>query len=228
MRVIQVVNHSTVVTKSALADVTKALQLQLERDFSPVWGSYVALALVESYDQTKESMLILDDATQADALGYHALVKKTRTPVGFVFARTSAEDGVLWSVPYSHEVHEQAVDPFCAAAWVGVWESYHAAIALETDDAVEMDTYDVLGFPMSNFVFPGWFDVTQATPGPLDQMGKVSKPCEIRPGGYMSVTMNLQSWSEYTHEKSPRSLYRSNPAHRMYSRSSRRRWLATI
>jgi hypothetical protein len=223
MRVIQVVNHSTVVSAKQLADATKALQLQLDRDFSPVWGVSVGLAITNTYDPTREAVLILDDATQADALGYHALVARSAIPVGFVFARTAEQDGTVWTVPYSHETHEQSVDPFCASAWIGTWEGKPAAIALETDDAVEQESYDVLGVPLSNFVHPSWFDESGKVHGSLDQMGVCTKPCQLMPYGYMDVTADLRLWSSYSHAGRPPSMYRANLTQQLYTRSSRRR-----
>jgi hypothetical protein len=139
-------------------------------------------------------MYWLPDADTAGALGYHDVDPHGR-PYGRVFTRYNGRpwpalqptrDGVTISNISSHEAVEIQADPSCvlvATAPNGdVW-------ALEDADPVESFVYDIMcpdgaRVSVSDFVTGAFFG---HGPGPLDAMGKASKPFTIASGGYAII-----------------------------------------
>ena len=71
---IAVINASTVLTDAQVQPAVSALQIQVHRDFAPVWGVDADLTFVPSGSQPAPGMWwlsILDTSDQAGALGYH-------------------------------------------------------------------------------------------------------------------------------------------------------------
>src|SRR5580693_7852945 len=59
----------------------------------------------------------------------------------------------------------------------GTWYAY------ETADAVEREAFDVNGIPMSNFVYPSWFEAFHKPKSTkFDYMGKCTRPFQILKG----------------------------------------------
>jgi hypothetical protein len=68
--------------------------------------------------------------------------------------------------------------------------------AYESADPVEALSFKVQGIPMSDFVYPAYFeDFHKPNSIRLDQMGKVTKPFQILSGGYQIVFKNGK-WSQ--------------------------------
>lgn len=222
MRTIQIVNKSSIVQTDCLTAALAAAQQQIDHDFAPFWGRAAQLVAAEVYDQTKESVILMDDTDQADALGYHELVQGSEVPVGFVFVKTAQDNGTPWTSVFSHEVLEQLEDPFADRAKIGSWGQRNAAIADEVCDAVENDGYQVDGVSLSNFVMPAWFDSTAKQGTQVDFLGVLNSPCTLRPGGFISVTYNLRAWKEVVASAGRKNAYRTCPKVAMYSRKSRR------
>ena len=61
----------------------------------------------------------------------------------------------------------------------------------ESADPVEEVTFRVNRIPMTNFVYPTFFEAFHK-PGSVrfDHVGKIRKPFQIHPGGYMGVYKN--------------------------------------
>src|SRR5204863_164959 len=63
--------------------------------------------------------------------------------------------------------------------------------AYETADAVEEVEFTIRGIPMSDFVYPAWFEgFRKPNSAQFDYGRKVKRPFQILPGGYMSVFKN--------------------------------------
>src|SRR5207244_1673377 len=109
---IDVVNRTTHVTDGELAAVVAALQVQADRDFSPLWNISLKLNLVArgAANPTHWWLGCFDTADMAGALGYHD-VTVSGLPLGKVFVETTKQNGGLWSVTASHELLEMAADP---------------------------------------------------------------------------------------------------------------------
>jgi hypothetical protein len=161
-----------------------ALQSFLEKHFVPVWGTPAKIVPSSDFVKGAWAMVFLDTADVQGALGYHDL-----TPDGFpfskVFVKTTRDDGQKVSVTACHELCEMLVDPainLCASG------PKDAIYAYEACDAVEELEFPVDGIPMSDFVYPSFFEGFRK-PGStrFDHLKKVKRPFEILKGGYMPV-----------------------------------------
>lgn len=186
--VISCLNLATVPLGVDFDKLIAALQLYVDEHFLPVWGT--PCKLVKSAAKIPAGnwgIVFTDTADAAGALGYHDL-----TPDGFplskVFVKTTIDDDELVSVTASHELAEMLVDP---GIQMGAYGPANTWYAYETADAVERDSFLVNKIPLSNFVYPAWFESFHK-PGAtkFDHMHSCRRPFEITPGGYMPVFVN--------------------------------------
>ena len=164
-----------------------ALQRFVDDHFVPVWGTPARLVKTTGFRKGAWALAFLDRADVANALGYHDLTPDG-LPLSKVFVKTTIDDGQLVSVTASHELAEMLVDPAINLSAVGPGNLIYA---YETGDAVEEVTFRVDGVPMTDFVYPAWFEGFRK-PGSVrfDHLRKVKRPFQILPGGYMSVFKN--------------------------------------
>lgn len=205
---IALVNEATAdpgVTMTALA---AALTTQVHRDFSPAWGLPPVIVAPQKFVPAGWwGLVLLDDADQAGALGYHDLTPDD-LPVGKVFVRTTLDDGQVVSVTASHELLEMLIDPgiqMCAQSQDGT--SFYA---YEVCDAVEDVSYAINGVEVSDFVFPAWFEGFRKKGGvKFSFRGSVGEPFALTKGGYISVYRD-GSWGQTFGSEAARA--RFNPA----------------
>ena len=162
-----------------------AMQAYVDNFIAPVWGT--PAKLIKSTNPVKGAwaMAFLDNADVQGALAYHDL-----TPDGFpiskVFVRTTLQNHDLVSVSASHELVEALGDPAINMMTTGPNSRF--MYAYELADPVENLSFPVNGIPMSDFVYPSYFeDFRKAGSVKFDQMGKVSRPFQILSGGYQIV-----------------------------------------
>jgi hypothetical protein len=224
VRIILIVNQSTVVTAAELAAAVAAIQSQIDNEFGTAYGASATLT-IGSDNTAVERIYIMDDTTQADALGYHQLTNDV--PVGFCFAKTCIDVGDNWQSCLDHEVLEQIMDPGCTLGAVTMVDGKVASLDYEVCDAVENDEYMGIGdVPLSNFVLPAWFE-----PAPTglkydyDFLGKLTAPATLDTGGYFGYTISLKLWKEVTgklqpeHQKTPGKYDRRMRRHRKRARA---------
>lgn len=200
-------NLSSVLTDSVVKLAVAAMQIQLDRDWLPQWGTSANLIFysrTQSIPNNYWPVYIQDTSDQKGALGYHTETNTGR-PFGRVFAKTAAQYGYSWTVTLSHEILEMMADPFVNLTVFKQTSSKTGKLyAFEVCDAVEADVYGykINGILVSNFVFPSWFDSNQLAPTTkYDQLNRVRAPFQILPGGYMpvfSITGN-SGWIMVTH-----------------------------
>lgn len=194
---IDVVNESTVISDTDVAAIVAALQHQVAYDFRPHWNSGGRLVHARQVGKASWGLVILDDADQAGALGYHDLTA-TGLPLGKVFARTTQQDGGSVSVTTSHELLEMLADPWIDAAVQVAGRTFYA---LEVCDACEADQYSYLvnGIEVSDFVLPTWFRAEGLAP--YDLRGRITQPLELLPGGYIGAWTPSAGWTQKTADK---------------------------
>ena len=198
MTTLAIMNRSSDLTDSQARRMTEACRIQIRDHVAPAYQS--SPWPVRFFDRKKAVpddallLVILDNDTQADALGYHSETPKGRR-YGRVFTRPVLEDGGSVSqdehsvsVILSHEVCEAFVDPdinLWAEGKPGIMWSY------EICDPVQRDAYPIAvqGEPVyvSNFVHPTWFDRQNPKKTRFDHMGKLKKPFKMTPGGYAVI-----------------------------------------
>ena len=243
---ISVVNHSTLFPAADLAPLVAALQIQVSRDFYPVWGVDAHLDAVPPGANPPPGYWVLgifDDADQAGALGYHD-VTPDGLPIGKVFVRLTLAQGSAVSSTASHELCEMLVDPdvnLCAEVdnARGVPIRFYA---YEVCDAPEADAYNYMiaingvNIAVSDFVYPSWFESFR-TIGPFDFGNHITRPFQILPGGYIGYldVGHTRGWQQLTAHsasaktsKKAQALARPHPGSRRARRAMPREdWLVS-
>jgi hypothetical protein len=185
-----------------------AVQKQLTRDFTPIWGlpatldTFADLSSVPSdyhlvvvFSDAQELVGRLDAAVGAEyaaqlvddferdrLTGLH-LNAFTRQP----FALVEASDA--WSVTISHEVLEMVADPYgnrLIAAANPLDPAERVKYLLEVCDPCQAVWYPVNGVPVSDFYTPRYFDPVEPDAVRYSFTGALTKPLEILDGGYVS------------------------------------------
>lgn len=200
---ISVINKATVPLGVDFAKLVAALQSYVATCVVPVWGTPAVLSIAKDFVAGTWALLLLDDPDVANAYGYHDM-----TPDGFplskVFVKTCLQYGELVSVTASHEVTEMLVDPainLCAQAPNGVIYAY------ESVDPCEALSFAVNGIPMSDFVFPSWFEGFRAPKSTqFDYMKRVTAPFQLLPGGY-AIVFKRGRWTQLYGSKEKRSAF---------------------
>ena len=171
-----------------LGALVAAMQLYVNQHVAPVWGTPAKLVKSTGFIKDAWAVVFLDDADQPGALAYHDLTPDG-LPLSKVFVRTTINNGDLVSVSTSHELVEMLVDPAINIMTTG--PDSKATYAYETADPVEALTFKVNDIPMSDFVYPAYFEIFRK-PGSVkfDHLNKVNKPFQILSGGYQIVFKN--------------------------------------
>jgi len=207
------------------ADIVKyaaAQQRQFNEQFAlpppMAWGApvqYVRASLPADVKPEERVIGLFEHPDQPGALGYHDTTP-TGMPVGHVFPKLSAQDGVPWTVTASHEATELQADPLLNACFQR--QSDGAVLAGEVADAVEQDQYNIDGVPLSNWCRPTWFSPPQNTAGvSYDWLNLCKEAYEVRAGGYSQTWDPSSGWTQTTAQKRA---YRAAP--RTTSRAARR------
>jgi len=176
-----------------LDDLIVAMQLYVSRYVAPVWGTPEKLVKSTGFRKGAWAMVFLDNADAPGALAYHELTPDG-LPISKVFVKTTLANGDLVSVSASHELVEMLVDPAINLMTTG--PDPKTIYAYESADPVEALSFKVNGIPMSDFVYPAYFEVFHK-PGSVkfDQLNKVGRPFQILRGGYQIVFKNGR-WSQ--------------------------------
>ena len=161
------------------------MQAYIDKYVAPVWGTPATLVKTTGFKKGMWAMVFLDNADQPGALAYHDL-----TPDGFplskIFVKTTLENNDLVSVSASHELVEMLVDPAINMMTTG--PDSKTMYAYESADPVEALSFKVNKIPMSDFVYPAYFEIfRKAGSVKFDHMHKVKKPFEILKGGYQII-----------------------------------------
>lgn len=194
--------------ESALADsdivtMCAAIQKQITLHIAPAWDAktckvkaYKKTAKIPSYAWVVN---VLDDATQAGALGYHS--QDNDVIDAFIFSKTVLDNkGVVLYDPsnpqnvsvssvLSHEVAEMFADRFANT----YCDFGSVSWAQELCDPVEGNSYVInvngINVSVSDFVFPSFFnpEATAALNMPFNYMKTLKTPFTLDKGGYAIV-----------------------------------------
>ncbi len=202
---IALLNKSSRYSKNGklLTQMASAVNQQLTKHVSPVWNingwSCVYFNNEKDVPEGSYRLWILDDADQADALGYHDQ-DIDGVPYGRVFVNPIINSGGTdysttnsVSVTISHEACEMMCDPE-----VNCWRhmSDGTLTCQEICDAVEGDAYPILisgkKIYVSNFLFPAWFDYAPQRGSKFDYMKKLKSNFTMTKNGYMIIIRDGQ------------------------------------
>lgn len=204
--IISIINHTDgQVTDEELQKVIRAINRQIKEDYEPHWSLSATLRLegrsteepdtVQVADMRGDAIIYLwNEADVDDALGYH-FQNNRGIPFGFVFTSLAHEIGEPWSVTLSHEALELLGDPETNLLAMGPHPSEDRDVFhwYEMCDAVQTESYEIDGVPVSNFVLPLYFTGTRETdePGARNDFlgrshgGQTLMSFGINPGGYV-------------------------------------------
>ncbi len=187
---IVIINHATVVSPEKFATMVAACADQLRGEFSAAWDlvpcDVEILAHAQKPDPNAYQMVVTDTSDQPGALGYHDTDEQGK-PRGFVFAKTTMDDGEEVSVTLSHELMEMRLDPLCAT-WVmaadGKMRAYEACDAVEDTSYAKQVGDETVN--VSNFLLPSYFAGTRVAGMATDYLDKLKgAPAPARTsGGY--------------------------------------------
>ncbi|MGH8280398.1 MAG: hypothetical protein ACRETQ_12680 [Gammaproteobacteria bacterium] len=167
-----------------------ALQEYVDHYVAPVWGTPAKLVKTRGFRRGFWALGFIDSAAAGDGdlLGVHDVTPQG-LPYSRVFVRPTLANGERVSVTASHELVEMLVDPAMNLLTTG--PDPKAVYAYETADPVEELWFKVCGIPMSNFVYPSYFEEFHK-PGTVrfDHMRKIRRPFQVLSGGYQQVFKN--------------------------------------
>ena len=210
---IAVVNKSTMLHDVDIKHVVDAIQIQVDRDFEPVWDLGANLIFV-SIDQIIPEgawvVYLLDNSDQQGALGYHDITNNG-LPLAKVFAGDDMKYNLSWSVTLSHEILEMILDPWINyTVFVQQTNTTGVLFSLEVADACEDDSfgYKINDVLVSDFVYPSWFmhDAIQEGKTQFSHMKSIANPFEIAEGGYIGyfeVGSSSTGWQQATGPSGP-------------------------
>lgn len=206
---------------SELIKVAAALQIQVTRDFHPVWGVSAAVVPFATIDQVPASYIPLTVTTKQlplDRKGFHFSLQ------GLPFAVVEHEPDLQWSLYASHELLEMLRDPhgqemvLAQSLEVAAQDPPSAKTdselfnyILEVCDPCEYSTYKINGVDVSDFVTPRYYSVGERAVGeravgPYSFLNRVQKPLDVLTGGYISwrkyppTGLIYQAYSEIDNE----------------------------
>ncbi|HXJ15494.1 MAG TPA: hypothetical protein VNH19_24740 [Candidatus Limnocylindrales bacterium] len=171
-------------TLAQLDSVAQALQTQLDRDFTPVWG---VRALVHAIDRNQAvphgawPMRILDQSQAG--LGVHL------DNHGKPFAEIEA--GTDWTITASHELLEMLVDPLGKKLISDkdidpASDGHQVQYLVEVGDPVEVFAYQINGVSLSDFITPEYYDLNAAPGTSYDFLNQLQSALEVPAGCYIS------------------------------------------
>ena len=195
--------------------VAAAVQKQVTRDFTPLWGiaatvdAFEDLASVPSDYRPvilfgdlselpgqlaprigeRQAQAVVDVLESDDISGIH-LAAITRQP--FSLASVSG----AWTVTVSHETLEMLADPYgnrLVAAVHPLNRAKRVNYLLEVCDPCLATYYTVNGLPVSDFYTPRYFDPVGIESVRYSFTGAIGEPLQILPGGYLSWIDPLDS-----------------------------------
>ncbi|HUK24241.1 MAG TPA: hypothetical protein VLV49_06655 [Terriglobales bacterium] len=186
-------NQATTPLGVDLEALIAAMQEYVDKYVAPIWGTPAKLVKTTGFQSGAWAIVFLDDADAPGALAYHDLTPDG-LPQAKVFVKTTLQNGDKVSVSASHELVEMLVDPAINLMTTG--PDRQTIYGYESADPVEALSFPVQGIPMSDFVYPAYFE-TFHQPGSVqfDQMNQVNHPFQILSDGYQIIFKNGK-WSQ--------------------------------
>jgi hypothetical protein len=181
--------------------VAAALQMQLTRDFTPIWGIPAVVSGFASPDQVPPGCipLVIVEQGSLQPRGHAFHITDKGAPIGLV------EGGPGWSLPASHELLEIVCDPQGKTKVMAESIADHAELKyfapgaenyprpqgqveylLEICDPCQAERYTVNGFQVSDFVTPTYYAPGATSHGRYSFTGKVTKPRQVLRSGYIT------------------------------------------
>ncbi len=187
--IISIVNQSSVADDEVQAAI-RSVNRQIAEDVTPYWGLTATLRL----DATGAGGTVTNVRGEAlirirDEVNANHSILDNGFPEGVVFTRLREvtrehHPWMTWTVALSHEAIELLVDPNLNTLVRGPHPGAkrHVFHYREICDPVQANTYEVDGFPVSNFVTPAYYQVGKPSPN-TNFLGIKLKPFGWLKGG---------------------------------------------
>ena len=167
-----------------LSRVASALQIQCDRDFTPIWGVAAVVVPFGSSEKIPSGywpMRLLDKPV--GGLGIH--LDQNHHPYAEIMATSD------WSVTASHEMVEMLADPygnhFVSAPDIDPHSDHHRVHYLvEIADPCEVWAYSIEGVAVSDFVTPEYYNAGAEAGTSFDHLGRLKSALEVPRGCYIS------------------------------------------
>jgi hypothetical protein len=192
---IAIINQSTQLTNSQITAAMPNLQIQLDRDFTPIWGVPATLTFPSGTPPaTAWQLVILDNYAQANVLGYHEMTLGG-LPICYVFMNNAISNNISWTITASHEILEMLVDPAINLSVLTDSSPYHQPgetwiYAYEIVDPVQDAdlAYSINGTMVCDFVYPSWFQAFWSPFGTqFNHSNTIMFPFQLQSGGTASI-----------------------------------------
>jgi hypothetical protein len=183
---IALISTSEAVPADLASAIAAAVQLQISRDFAPIWG----VSATVSYFPSLESMpvgywpvTISDQIADPNAGGFH--LDQNNQPYASILAAGDV------SLEVSHECMEMLVDPqgnrfVSGPSLINPQAPVNYLVEVCDPCEDEAYAYQVNGLPVSDFYTPSFFDPSIVAGNTYSFTGAVTQPRQILPGGYIS------------------------------------------
>jgi hypothetical protein len=140
-------------------------------------------------------MAFLDTTRDASLEGYHDVTPEG-LPMSKVFVKNTLEQKDMVSVAASHELAEMLVDP--AANLYSTGPKKNHLYDYEVADPVEELFFEVDGIPMTDFVYPSYFETFHKKGSTrFDHMARLQRPFDLHKGGYQSYWVSGKEKTEW-------------------------------
>lgn len=173
------------ISPSRLSRASAALQKQLSRDFSPIWGVNATIDSFASLDDVPLTYwpILIQEDIHTNAGGVH--LDKSGQP--FALVRYSNQ----WTLTASHEMLEMSADPFgnrLIQSRSVKADQGRVEYLVEVCDPSEAAAfgYHVNGVLVADFYTPHFFDPVKSSAVRYSFTGAISEPRQICRGGYLS------------------------------------------
>jgi len=187
-RHVAIVAHSNEVPLTELMSVTSAIQIQITRDFAPLWNINASVSAFQHLSDVPVGhwpIIIKKNIHDKGDLGYHT--DKRHQP----YALVQYDDG--WPATVSHEALEMLVDPFGSRLVAGpaipeFSDTARVLYLLELCDPCEDSAfgYTINGVLVSDFILPAYHEPVETKGARYSFSGAIERPRQILKNGYLS------------------------------------------
>lgn len=194
VQLVVLVNESSMpLTSDRLKEVARALQIQVVRDFEPVWNesAHVSVADSANVPAGASPIRIVDRSAE---LGVHSEENGRASAI----VRATSD----WTVTASHELLEMLVDPEGNRTIEGRDidpDHRHRRVEylVEVCDPCQVYDYTVGTVPVSNFVTQEYFREGSSA-GKVDFLGRLTSPLQVPKGCQLSWwDVQDRSWHQW-------------------------------
>jgi hypothetical protein len=173
---------------SEITQLAAALQIQVSRDFSPIWevdATVSAFTALNDVPLGHWPVIVKEDIGDPGAGGFH--LDKSNQP----YALVAYDDS--WTLTVSHETLEMLADPFGNRTVPGPsLDEAHAtdrvSYLVEVCDPCEDSSfsYSINGIVVSDFITPHFHDPAFTSGARYSFTGAITEPRQVLKNGYIS------------------------------------------